>query len=139
MCDVKCNEEGFKFCDIAAILAEDDGKPHTNNFIDKLLQREAGRKKRVGSNPCQMKGHDRPEGASKQIVGLLRGRWLRSLDGGTIRSQTTVGKGLDGRGDESGAAGEKSWPEESPYNGELELLRFCRMVCVWMVHRSDKQ
>ena len=32
MCDKKCNKEGFKFCDIAAILVEDDGKPHTINL-----------------------------------------------------------------------------------------------------------
>ena len=32
MCDKKCNKEGFKFCDIAPILVEDDGKPHTINL-----------------------------------------------------------------------------------------------------------
>ena len=29
MCDRQCRKEGFKFCDIAAIMVEDDGKPHT--------------------------------------------------------------------------------------------------------------
>ena len=32
MCDKKCDEEGFKFYDIAPILVEDDGKPHTINL-----------------------------------------------------------------------------------------------------------
>ena len=32
MCDKKCNKEDFKFYDIAALLEEDDGKPHTVNL-----------------------------------------------------------------------------------------------------------
>ena len=32
MCDNKCNKEDSKFHGNAAILAEDDGKPHTINF-----------------------------------------------------------------------------------------------------------
>ena len=32
MCDKKCTEDGFKFCDIADIVVADDGKPHTINL-----------------------------------------------------------------------------------------------------------
>ena len=32
MCDKECNKEGFKFFDIATMLVEDDGKPHTINL-----------------------------------------------------------------------------------------------------------
>ena len=32
LCDKKCNEEGFKFLDIAAISVEGDSKPHTINL-----------------------------------------------------------------------------------------------------------
>ena len=34
MCDKKCNKEGFKFNDIAAISVENDGKPHTINLCE---------------------------------------------------------------------------------------------------------
>ena len=45
MCDKKCNEEGFKFHDIAEIVVADDGKPHTthlrrNCYNLKLAERE---------------------------------------------------------------------------------------------------
>ena len=32
MCDKKCNKKSFKFFDIAFILVEDGGRPHTINF-----------------------------------------------------------------------------------------------------------
>ena len=31
MCDMQCRKEGFKFYDIASIMVEDDGEPHTIN------------------------------------------------------------------------------------------------------------
>ena len=35
MCDKKCNEQGFKFFEIASTLVEDDGRPHTINLCRK--------------------------------------------------------------------------------------------------------
>ena len=32
LCDRQCMQGGFKFYEIAAILVEDDGKPHTRNL-----------------------------------------------------------------------------------------------------------
>ena len=32
VCDRQCSEECFKFYDIALIMVEDDGEPHTINF-----------------------------------------------------------------------------------------------------------
>ena len=35
VCDMQCRKEGFKFYDIASIMVEDDGEPHTINFCMK--------------------------------------------------------------------------------------------------------
>ena len=32
MCDRHCRKEFFKFCDIASMMVEDDGEPHTTNL-----------------------------------------------------------------------------------------------------------
>ena len=29
MCDRQCRTEGYKFCEIASMIVEDDGEPHT--------------------------------------------------------------------------------------------------------------
>ena len=53
MCDKKCNKEGFKFYDIAAVLVEDDGKTHTINLCGNCNP-EADRKKRIGCNQREL-------------------------------------------------------------------------------------
>ena len=37
MCDRRCRKEGFKFYDIASIMVEEDGEPHTIKPQHELL------------------------------------------------------------------------------------------------------
>ena len=43
MCDTQCHKDGFKFDDIASVMVEDDGEPHTKNlckYVGNLTQHE---------------------------------------------------------------------------------------------------
>ena len=68
-----------------------------------------------------------------QIVGRLRGRRLRQEDVGTICSQKKLWATYLGDEATNVVQLENSWPEESPYKEELELLQKKSVVCVWMV------
>ena len=47
MCDGQCRKERSKFFDIASIMVEDDGQPHTIHLSKDLPQFEASRKART--------------------------------------------------------------------------------------------
>ena len=43
MCDTQCHQNGFKYDDIASVMVEDDGEPHTINLckcVDNWTQDE---------------------------------------------------------------------------------------------------
>ena len=90
MCDQKCNKEGFKFYDIAAILVEDDGKPHTINLCRNCYSpRLAERNESVVTN-VKWKAMIEQK-VSRQTVGRLRVRGFRQKDVWSICSQKTCG------------------------------------------------
>ena len=78
MCDNMCNEEGFKFFffDIAAIVVEDDGKPHTINFCRTCFD-------------CRMAEKGEPKvDLSGQMVGRFRVGWIPpKVCGSDVRSR----------------------------------------------------
>ena len=43
MCDRQCRKKGFKFKEIAAMMVEEDGEPHTIKPLSNVLQLEASR------------------------------------------------------------------------------------------------
>ena len=106
MCDQKCNTEGLRFYDIAAILAEDDGKPHTINLCRNCFNlRLAERNESVVTN-AKWKAMIEQKGLEADCR-PPSGQMVSSKGCGTICSQKLVGKGLDGGGHEGGAAGEE--------------------------------
>ena len=90
MCDQKCNKEGFKFHDIAAILVEDDGKPHTINLCRNYYSpRLAERNESVVTNVRWKAMFEQK--VSRQTDGRLRVRGFRQKDVWSICSQKTCG------------------------------------------------
>ena len=121
MCDQKCNKEGFKFYDIAAILVEDDGKPHTINLCRNCFNlRLAERNESVVTN-VRWKAMIEQK-VSRQSVGRLRVRWFRQKGVGRCAVKNLWAKDLVEEATKAVQL-EKSWPAESPHKEELELLR----------------
>ena len=87
LCDKKCNKEGFRFCENASILVEDDDK------------------ERIKGNQCSLEGMVEHKGLSRQTVGRLRVRWFRQKNVGAIHGHKAVCKASVGRSNESGAVG----------------------------------
>ena len=74
-CDNECNEEGFKFFDIAAILGGKRRQTAHDRPLSKLLQLQAGRKRRIKGDQCRVEDHDRTKG-SRGRLSCRRDRWF---------------------------------------------------------------
>ena len=55
MCDRQCWKEGFKYCDIASVMVEDDGEPHTIRLCKRTVTIEARRKEGASDKRQAMK------------------------------------------------------------------------------------
>ena len=92
MCDKKCSKEGFKFEDIAAILVEDDGKPHKINLCRNCYNLRLAERNESKVTNAGWKTTIEQKITREQAVGRLGNRWLRQQDVGEICSQEVVGK-----------------------------------------------
>ena len=122
MCDKKCNEEGFRFYDIAAVVTEDDGKPHTINLCrDCYNLRLAERTESIVTSAGWKAMIEQKFSLGKLSAALgtdgfvnrmweryaVKKRWASKLEEATQAVQLET----------------SSWQNESPYKEEHELLR----------------
>ena len=101
MCNNRCKREGFDLFDMAAILAEDEGRPHTINHCKKWYNLSLAERHEPAVTHARWKAMIGEESSRRGAKGFA-GSML-----GTVRSLQVAGKSLDGRGSNSGAAGEK--------------------------------
>ena len=75
MCDRKCNERGFKFHDLAAIVTEEGGTPHSifRNCCDCM---RGNRTRRGQGKQRKLARDDQTKNFSRQVVRRLWGRWF---------------------------------------------------------------
>ena len=105
MCDKKCNEEGFNFCDLAAIVADADDKPHTIHFCRNCYHCRLTERGEPNINQCSLEKMIRHETSRDRLWAA----WAKQL-----LEEATKAVQLETH---------SSWQNESPYKEELELLR----------------
>ena len=125
MCDKKCNNEGFKFNEVAGTLVADDGNTHTMNLCRNCFNLSLAERSESKVTNARWETMIEQKGLSGQAVGCF------GTDGFISRTwKTCAAKKLLEEATRAVQFG-TSWQDESPYKEELELLCVTG-ECAWM-------
>ena len=69
VCDRQCREKGFQYCDIASVMVEDDGAPHTMHLCRDCYNLRQGERKEPAIHSREMEDLGRWEGIARHSVG----------------------------------------------------------------------
>ena len=114
MCDNRCKREGFDFFDIAVMLAEDEGRPHTINHCKQWYNLSLAERNEPAVTHARRKVTIGEESSRRGAKGFAGRMWERyaayKLRARALMAEAATAVQL-----------EKSWPEESPYKEDLKL------------------